>query len=76
MGPADVCLPTIHINMGKLSEVSAVFLNDASSTAAAMVDDASSTVAAMVDLPKPTRAQERMIIKSLTLMLWKQAVSG
>ena len=30
MDPRDVCLPTIHINMGKLSEVSVVFLNDAS----------------------------------------------
>jgi len=30
MGPADVCLPSVHINMGKLSEVSLVFLNDAS----------------------------------------------
>ena len=30
MDPRDVCLPTIHINMGKLSEVRVVFLNEAS----------------------------------------------
>ena len=28
MGPAEVCMPSIHINMGKLSEVSPVFLSD------------------------------------------------